>query len=604
VLIFGIGPSSGFRMTDLRVWACQRSLEDIKIMMHEYLEAAEIKKKLKVNIRVKTTGGLLPPPIRSLPQPESKKKGFVLSPPPQSPNRTDNTTSPYDDGDDERLDSAFIPGFADFTTQVSNNNIEPPEVMDSPKEEGEESGVYEDPLEGNTIQAEDTEVISMASLTDLSVDKQLSSVEEASHEAERELEDDEVPMQSSIVFSDLLSTNVRKSAAAAIIRGPPAARHFGGSRGGLLSEHVHCGSKCDGVSPIAICGQDKSIVWFSDDREPPGRTYPIGASGAILSDVMDKDQSEYMCCFLAKEKQMVLFELSRKTVVVELQMKTKLNFWRYLPPESHGSDLAFSLITPVGGFHWKPLDESPRPCQVWKRGPELEGKKILAYEEGGSNGLTGTNARSTIALVLASSATPRSTTVEAYCISMYDGLQSALCISNVIVGAALYLPTSVTPPSHFLPYVITISKDVTSQYVLDIEDLVEQSGTLDRGNIIASIVLDVSDANKDELFEPPSMSMGSTPEVLCCCHEGFIAVAIRREGLVVVYDFSTDNLALVGQSRLGQYIVDAAIRSNNVDTEAELILLLCESDDPKDGRIANMRLSRADGVTSQYLSSI
>ena len=105
---------------------------------------------------------------------------------------------------------------------------------------------------------------------------------------------------------------------------------------------------------------------------PPGRTYPIGASGAIVSDQMDEDGSEFLCCFLAKDKRMVVFELSTRTVVVELQMTTKLNFWRFLPPEAGEDTLCFMLVTPVGGFHWMPLDESPRPRQVWKRGPELQ----------------------------------------------------------------------------------------------------------------------------------------------------------------------------------------------------------------------------------------
>ena len=37
----------------------------------------------------------------------------------------------------------------------------------------------------------------------------------------------------SLKESPLISEEVRKSAAAAIIRGPPAARHFNGNRGGL-----------------------------------------------------------------------------------------------------------------------------------------------------------------------------------------------------------------------------------------------------------------------------------------------------------------------------------------------------------------------------------
>lgn len=71
---------------------------------------------------------------------------------------------------------------------------------------------------------------------------------------------------------------------------------------------------------------------------------------------------------------MVVFELNSRTVVVELQMTTKLNFWRFLPPEAGESTLCFMLITPVGGFHWMPLDDSPRPRQVWKRGPDLQVK--------------------------------------------------------------------------------------------------------------------------------------------------------------------------------------------------------------------------------------
>ncbi len=88
-------------------------------------------------------------------------------------------------------------------------------------------------------------------------------------------------------------------------------------------------------------------------------------------------------------------------------------------------------------------------------------------------------------------------------------------------------------------------------------------------------MLNTGDANLDESFEPPSMSMGPTPEVLCCCQDDFIAVTVRRKGLVCVYDFSSGSLALVGQSRLGQYVLDAAIRSSNVDGEAELNALQC-----------------------------
>ena len=52
-----------------------------------------------------------------------------------------------------------------------------------------------------------------------------------------------------------------------------------------------------------------------------------------------------------------------------------------------------------------PLDESPRPRQVWKRGPELQGKKIVSYEEGGTNGYEGQDMLSKVGLVLVTDST-------------------------------------------------------------------------------------------------------------------------------------------------------------------------------------------------------
>ena len=116
---------------------------------------------------------------------------------------------------------------------------------------------------------------------------------------------------------------------------------------------------------------------LSHGQEPRGKTYPIGASGAIISDLVEfgeeADKQEFLCCFLAKDRRMVVFELKSKKVVVELQMTTKLNFWRFLPAPIHGdNNVVFLLVTPIGGFHWLPLANSPRPRQVWKRGDELQ----------------------------------------------------------------------------------------------------------------------------------------------------------------------------------------------------------------------------------------
>ena len=620
VLIFGIGPSVGFRMTDLRVWACQREEDDIKMMMYEYLKDAEMKKKLKINIRkgarqplaTATEGSLLAPPPPRLLQHKSKRGGVVLAPP--RPYPAERSTSVNNNTD-------FMPSFANFgenladdkedqistkTNEDENSDLQGNDMSNHksyfktdamPEEIGAQTmlvRIKDPPGDLVKLQSSLQNTENNKTLYRVNSENSVGDLSESQKEEERTH-----ILSLKFVLSDMLSTKVRKSAATAIIRGPPAAKHFGGGRGGLAFQHINHGRKCDGVSPVAICGADKSVVWFTD-RDPPGWTLPIGASGAVLSDVMDENQSQYMSCFLAKEKRIVVFELTQKTVVVELQMKTKLNFWRYLPPEAHGSTLAFVLITPNGGFHWKPLDESPRPSQVWKRCAQLETKKILSYEEGGSNGQTGTKEKSMVALVLASSAiSGTSGAVEAYLIPM-NNESSQCCISNAILGAALYRPPASS--SSFLPFIVTITKDVTSQFVLDIEDLWEEDNTLARG-IIESTVL-MCDETPDKCYTTPSMSMGPLPEALCCCHGDFIVAVIRTKGLVFAYDFSTGDLGLVGSSGLGHYIVDAAIRPSNVDGEVELVLLLCESDDPKDGRVATVNISREDGVKSQCLNSI
>lgn len=590
VLVFGIGPSVGFRITEIRVWACRRHEDDVKMMMYEHLRDAEMKKKLKVNIRKggkKSVGGLLPPPIR-LPQQDSKRFGALGAPRDSQPIRTPHAVADT---------AAPIASFANFDDNISQQEYQT--ILGGEDRVEEESAIQIDNADTNetpqialAASGEKEEVETIDSNVDVSpqIPVNLSVPSEEVDSTVEAKADPPTEPTFVVTFSELLSEQVRKSAASAIVRGPPAARHFGGNRGGLALDDRTFGNEHNGVGPVAICGADKSIVFFND-RDPPAKTYPIGASGAVLSDVMDENQSEYMCCFLAKEKRMVVFELTRKTVVVELQMKTKLNFWRYLPPEVHGGDLTFLMITPIGGFHWKPLDDSPRPRQVWKRGSELESKKILAYEEGGSNGQSGEDSRSTVALVLASSVTS-DVAVEAYCIPMHTE-SSPLCISLDVLGAALYRPpTDGASFSHFLPYVATVFRDEDSQFVLTVQDLRYTSDTNDSlgfGGSIDSTILDVGDIFEE--YSSPPMSMGTSPEAFCCCHGGFIVVVMRRIGMIFAYDFTSAYLSLVGKSKLGQYVVDAAIRSSGVQDQTEVVLLLCENSDSKDGRIATVRFN-------------
>lgn len=282
-----------------------------------------------------------------------------------------------------------------------------------------------------------------------------------------------------------------------------------------------------------------------------------------------------------------MFELSTKTVVVELQMTTKLNFWRYLPPQAHGHSLVFVLITPVGGFHWTPLDDSPRPMQVFQRGPDLQGKKIIAYEEGGSNGLTGGSARSTVALLLASVST--STPVEAWVMPVC-GASHALCVSSDVLGAALCRPFNIE--EEYLPIVVTATMDLEAGIVIEVSSLEDESskGRIDIGDVLASVKLDDEQVKGIDFVAPP-LAMGTWPEVICCCYENMIVAAVRRKGLVAVYEFCGNDMGLIFSDAVGHFIVDAAVRSGKgSDGKVEVVLLLCDNENPKDGRVVSISL--------------
>lgn len=378
---------------------------------------------------------------------------------------------------------------------------------------------------------------------------------------------------------------------------PPATRHFGGNRGGLARDVVSDRAENGrfGVGSVAICGADKTVV-YKYDRSPPGKVYPIGASGAIMSDEMDNQGSEYLCCFLAKDKRMVVFELTTKTVVVELQMTTKPNYWRYLPPQAHGHTLVFTLITPVGGFHWIPLDESPRPRQVWKRGPDLQGKEIVAYEEGGGNGKPGADARSKVALLLVSAASS-GTPLEACWLMPVAGDSRPVCVSSNLLGAALFRPYQLSDA--FLPLMVTADKMNEKEVTLEVQPLVSSLSASSLGvvDVLTCAIVDQRRVRMVNLT-PPTLAMGTWPEVFICCIENLVVATLRRKGLVVAYEFRDGDLVLIRQELVSHYVVDAGLRPGVKEGEAEVVLLLSRRDNPRDGEVVSFMIeyNRAQGA--------
>lgn len=632
ILIFCMNPVADFRFTELRVWSCERSEDDIKMMMYEYLKAAETKQKFKVKIRSKQRVdtaaekkigfGLAPPRasagLRLAAPPAGGTKRALLAPPADIAASKDGFLPPprnrRKDKQSESQPSAISDVFGGFPSLDSfpqskvgdNVGLPPKSIMDG-------FGIAPTPVKlkpppGSQIDPFDSAFDpSVAFFPDLST-KQASEQFGRNQPQmqvnlnpfdQRSNESGSFGTSDSLTKVDIwksgipLSRQVRSSAAAALVRGPPATRHFGGNRGGLAAterdDRMATGNF--GVGSIAICGAEKTVV-YKQDRSTPGKTYPIGASGAIISDEMDDQGSEYLCCFLAKDKRMVVFELSTKTVVVELQMTTKLNFWRYLPPQAHGHTLVFMLITPVGGFHWMPLDESPRPRQVWKRGPDLQGKKIVTYEEGGSNGLFGPDARSTVALLLVSTAST-GTPMEAWLMPVC-GDSRAICVSSNVLGTALFRPYVFSEA--FLPLLVTADKMNEKEIILEVAPLVQQmgGGSLGVGDVITCAIIDQRKVRKVNL-QPPTLAMGTWPEVFVCCHENMIIAAIRRKGLLVAYEFIEGDLVMIRHETVGHYIVDAAIRGGMHGDNVEVVMLLSDTENTRDGRVVAVSIEFSQG---------
>lgn len=86
-------------------------------------------------------------------------------------------------------------------------------------------------------------------------------------------------------------------------------------------------------------------------------------------------------------------------------------------------------------------------------------------------------------------------------------------------------------------------------------------------------------------YEPPTLAMGSWPEVLCCSLGSTIVIIVRRKGLVVAYELADTGLELIAQEHVGHFVVDAVMRYSAVEGGAEIVLLMSDSESRRDGRV-------------------
>jgi hypothetical protein len=251
-LLFGLNHPAGFRTTELRVWALERMDDDIRTLMAEYLDCAEMKRKFRVKIKKKggagkglasAAGGLAPPGGLAKPGGLAPPGGFraTLTPPgglkpPGDAAKSGGRKSlllgpPKGSKDDDKKTLAPPPGSAPDSAFGFGADTTPATDFG-----GDMFGSF-----GQTDdqQKKDTAPVSFDTGFGETARSAFGTAAAASEESPPTDEhapelDDEMPVISPLWDSAIpLSEQVRSSAAAALIRGPPATRHFGGNRGGL-----------------------------------------------------------------------------------------------------------------------------------------------------------------------------------------------------------------------------------------------------------------------------------------------------------------------------------------------------------------------------------
>jgi hypothetical protein len=159
-----------------------------------------------------------------------------------------------------------------------------------------------------------------------------------------------------------------------------------------------------------------------------------------------------------------------------------------------------------------------------------------------------------------------------------------------VLGAALIRPFHIEDEA-FLPHLVTAT-GVESEIVIKVEPLVQNplTGELAVADVSIGAIIDQSQVRRF-IFTPPALAMGGWPEVICCCCEGIVVSCVRRKGLVVAYDCQ-EELVLIRQEYVENYIVDGALRPGEGEADVELVLLLSDSKNSRDGFVKLISISR------------
>lgn len=162
---------------------------------------------------------------------------------------------------------------------------------------------------------------------------------------------------------------------------------------------------------------------------------------------------------------------------------------------------------------------------------------------------------------------------------------SATSLNSDVLGAAFCTPENVGERA-FTPHLICVMKKGGNirLNMMTVEDL--GSGSVDIGKSIISETLPVEEFQGVD-YEAPTLAMGNFPDAICCSLGNIIVVLLRASGAMIGYEFKKSSLSMIAKENVGHYIVDAVMRYSAIEGVAEVVMLLSDKENHKDGRIVS-----------------
>ena len=221
----------------------------------------------------------------------------------------------------------------------------------------------------------------------------------------------------------------------------------------------------------------------------------------------------------------------------------------------------------------------------------MQGKKVVNYEEGGSNGGGNDEICSRVGLITVTRSSG-SSSLEGWLLPISGDSKPRPLPSNIL-GACLCQPLFVDDTGPFLPILITVAT-IDDQLTVNATSLKEpKGGSIVLSDIIASQVIDDFDAGGTD-FEPPPLAMGPLPEALCVSLSNIIVVIMRRKGLVAAFEYEENELNIIAMECVDHFVIDAVMRYSADVGGAEIVMLLSDDNNGKDGRIVSFCFRSTD----------